>query len=55
MGGEATTTEDAALADEWLSRNDTVEAFYAAIRDRFESGKPLWITETADAACGGNP
>ena len=55
LGAEATTTEDAALSDEWLSRTDTVEAFYAALRDRFEPGKPLWITETADAACGGNP
>ena len=26
-----------------------------SLRDRFEPGKPLWITETADAACGGNP
>jgi hypothetical protein len=25
------------------------------LRDRFAPGKPLWITETADAACGGNP
>jgi heparanase 1 len=25
------------------------------LRDRYEPGKPVWITETADAACGGNP
>ena len=55
MGAQATATEDAALSDEWLSRTDAVEAFYAALRDRFEPGKPLWITETADAACGGDP
>ena len=55
MGAEATTTEDTALSDEWLSRTNTVEEFYAALRDRFEPGKPMWITETADAACGGNP
>src|SRR5205085_6017336 len=24
-------------------------------RDDFEPGKSIWITETADAACGGNP
>jgi heparanase len=52
---EATTTAEAALSEEWLSRTDIVEAFYARLRDRFEPGKPLWITETADAACGGNP
>lgn len=55
MGSEATTTADAALSNEWLSRTEKVEAFYAGLRDRFEPGKPLWITETADAACGGNP
>ena len=43
------------MSEEWLSRTDKVEAFYAALRDKFEPGKPLWITETADAACGGNP
>jgi hypothetical protein len=25
------------------------------LRDRFVPGTPLWITETADSACGGNP
>jgi len=55
MGSGATTTEAAALSEEWLSRTDKVEEFYRALRDRFEPGKPLWLTETADAACGGNP
>jgi heparanase len=49
------TTTAAALTGEWLSRPDKIHAFYADLRDRFEPGKPLWITETADAACGGNP
>ena len=51
----AGTTAAAALSEEWLSRTDRVEAFYADLRDRFEPGKPLWITETAETACGGNP
>ena len=55
MGASATTTAAAALSEEWLSRADKVEEFYAALRDKFEPDKPLWITETADAACGGNP
>jgi hypothetical protein len=50
----ATNPEDA-LSEEWLSRTGRVEAFYAGLRDRFEPGKPLWVTETADAGCGGNP
>lgn len=48
------TTATAALSDEWLSRTDKVFAFYAGMRDRFLPGKPLWITETAQAACGGD-
>jgi hypothetical protein len=55
MGAGAMTMASAALSNEWLSRADTVEAFYAGLRNKFDPGKPLWITETADAACGGNP
>jgi hypothetical protein len=55
IGAAAQTTAAAALSKEWLSQADTVNAFYAGLRDKFEPGKPLWITETADAACGGNP
>lgn len=55
MGGNVQTTPAAALSEEWLSRPEKIDAFYAGLRDRFEPGKPLWITETADAACGGNP
>ena len=34
---------------------DETLAFYRELRDKFEPGKPFWNTETADAACGGNP
>jgi hypothetical protein len=44
-----------ALSAEWLSRSEKIGAFYAGFRDKFEPGKPLWITETAETACGGNP
>lgn len=54
LGGKAGTTPEAALSEEWLSRTDTVEAFYAALRDRFLPGKPMWLTETGQAACGGD-
>ena len=54
IGQGATTTPEAALSADWLSRTNTAEAFYRALRDRFEPGQPLWVTETADAACGGN-
>lgn len=51
----AQTTENDALSDEWLARPDQIHGFYLRLRDRFEPGKPVWITETADAACGDNP
>jgi hypothetical protein len=48
------TTEEAALSVDWLSRAVSAEAFYAALRDRYEPGKPIWNSETAQAACGGD-
>ena len=53
-GHATTTTPEAALTEEWLSRTDRVEAFYAGLRDRYEPGKPMWVTETGQAACGGD-
>ena len=52
--GSQTTAADA-LSKEWLSRPEKINAFYSNLRNQYEAGKPLWITETADAACGGNP
>jgi heparanase len=55
MGTSSQTTAGDALSQDWLSRPEKIDAFYASLRDRFEPSKTLWITETADAACGGNP
>ncbi|MBR0819506.1 hypothetical protein [Bradyrhizobium liaoningense] len=44
-----------ALSEDWFSRTDVALAVYRSLRDEFEPGKPIWLTETADAACGGNP
>ena len=44
-----------ALSAEWLDRTDKVEAFYAGLRDRFLPGKAMWLNETGEAACGGDP
>lgn len=54
FGKTATTTADAALSEEWLARSGRIEEFYGSLRDRFEPGKPLWLTETAQTACGGD-
>ena len=48
------TTASAALTAEWLARPEKIHDFYAALRDRFEPGKPMWNTETAQTACGGD-
>jgi hypothetical protein len=53
--GRPQTSADAALSEEWLARTDQTLAFYRNLRDEFVPGKPMWVTETADAACGGNP
>ena len=48
------TTPGAALSKDWLDRPLEIHAFYADLRDRFLPGKAMWLTETADTACGGN-
>ena len=56
-GGNAPgqTTPDAALTADWLSRAERDARFYIALRDRFANGKPVWLTESGETACGGNP
>lgn len=53
-GGDASTTSEAALSEEWLGRAAKSESYYAAIRDRGLANRPIWVTETAQAACGGD-
>lgn len=48
------TLEDACSAK--TGRRGTFPNLNAAILpQKFDPGKPLWLTDTADAACGGNP
>jgi hypothetical protein len=48
-------TPETALSEAWLARTDEMLASYRALRDRLAPGKPIWLTETAETACGGNP
>jgi len=48
-------TPETALSEDWLSRTDQALSPYRALRDRLAPGKPIWSTETAEAACGGDP
>jgi hypothetical protein len=44
-----------ALDPAWLLRTDTVADYYIGLRDKYDPGKSVWITETAEAAGGGDP
>jgi heparanase 1 len=33
---------------------DVIHDFYAPLRDQFQHGKPVWVTETAQSSCGGD-
>ncbi|MEA2889468.1 MAG: hypothetical protein QOI05_261 [Bradyrhizobium sp.] len=48
------STPDAALSESWLAQTGRALGFHRTLRNEFEPGKPIWLTETADAACGGN-
>lgn len=52
---EVTTSSAEALSEVWLARADQAQTFYKGMRDRFAPGAPIWITETAQTACGGDP
>ena len=49
------TSEDQALTEAWLARTDQAFSEHKAVRDRYAPQAPIWITETAQAACGGSP
>lgn len=45
---------EVALKREFLSRVDASKRFYEKLRDTYVPGAPMWVTETAQAACGGD-
>ena len=55
MGPGLGTTAAAALSEHWLSQTEAVFDFYKPLHAKYAPEAPIWITETADAACGGNP
>ena len=46
---------DSALTDTWLRKTLGTYAFYKEQHDLHLPNTPIWLTETAEAACGGNP
>ena len=53
--GIGTAAKADALTARWLDLTLRDHAYYAALKDKYEPGKPMWNTETAQAACGGSP
>lgn len=54
LAPKSSTNPDAALTEEWLTKTGLVEDFYAGLRDTYAPGKPMWLTETGQTACGGD-
>jgi hypothetical protein len=44
-----------ALDPDWLQRTDVVADYYKRLRNEYNPGKPIWLTETAEASQGGDP
>lgn len=53
--GSPASLKDRALTADWLDQTLIDAAFYSDLRDRYTPGIPLWLNETAQAACGGSP
>ena len=52
--GEHGADPNKVLSAEWFDRDLTVYNFYAKERDTYMKGKNIWLTETGEAACGGD-
>ncbi|WP_340112939.1 hypothetical protein [Maribellus mangrovi] len=48
-------TPENALDEDWLSKTELGLEYYENARNRYVPGAPIWLTETAETACGGNP
>jgi heparanase 1 len=54
-GGPFSIKAENALDSGWLQRTDVVADYYIRLRDEYNPGKPVWLTETAEASQGGDP
>lgn len=48
-------TLESVLTQEWLSKTEKGLEFYQKSRDKYTPNVPIWLNETAEAACGGDP
>ncbi|MBS1600754.1 MAG: hypothetical protein JST75_21220 [Bacteroidetes bacterium] len=54
-GGPFSIQPENALKSEWVQKTDAVADYYIQLRNKYNPGKPIWITETAEASAGGDP
>ncbi|MGH7105314.1 MAG: hypothetical protein ACREFT_02265, partial [Acetobacteraceae bacterium] len=54
-GSPERSTPAQAMSRDWLQVTGQTFKAQQQLRDRFAPGAPIWVTETGDAACGGNP
>lgn len=47
-------TLDDTLTADTLGKAVQIAKYYMTLRDQYDPGKPMWNTETAEAACGGD-
>ena len=52
MGGHYSF--DKILTENYLSINGKAARYYTSVRDKYVPGGQMWVTESADAGCGGN-
>lgn len=55
QSGPFSIKADSALAYSWLHKTDQVAEYFIDLRNKYNPGKPVWLTETAQAAAGGDP
>ena len=48
-------TAESVLNEKWLSKTETALEFYKKSKDKYTPEAPIWLNETAEAACGGDP
>lgn len=55
VGPKMALSPEQTLAPTFFEKNVTVYDFYAKLRDAYLPGKLIWLTETGEGACGGDP
>ena len=55
QNGPLSIKAENALSSSWLTKTDSIANYYINLRNSYSLNKQIWITETAEAAAGGDP